>query len=142
MNKYTNEQGRSMIEMLGVLAIVGVLSVAGIMGYSKAMAKYKANQIVDQMSFIRHNLQEIYGKQRSYEGIESLDDAVALGIFPEEMTRTYATTGEVRHAGSGTVTIAFEDDNVSVSFNDLTNEAAIALSITDFHANTYDLESE
>lgn len=29
--------GRSMIEMLGVLAIVGVLSVGGIAGYSKAM---------------------------------------------------------------------------------------------------------
>ncbi len=142
MNKYTNEQGRSMIEMLGVLAIVGVLSVAGIQGYSKAMAKYKANQIVDQMTFIQHNLQEIYLKQRSYDGLESLDDAVALGVFPEEMTRTYTTTGEVRHAGSGTVTIAFNDTNASVSFNDLTKEAALALAITDFHANTYALASE
>ena len=33
-----NEQtGRSMVEMLGVLAIIGVLSVGGIAGYSKAM---------------------------------------------------------------------------------------------------------
>lgn len=31
------EKGRSMIEMLGVLAIVGVLSVGGIAGYSKAI---------------------------------------------------------------------------------------------------------
>ena len=37
------EKGRSMIEMLGVLAIVGVLSVGGIAGYSKAMGKYKTN---------------------------------------------------------------------------------------------------
>ena len=29
-----NESGRSMIEMLGVLAIIGVLSVGGIAGYS------------------------------------------------------------------------------------------------------------
>ena len=29
--------GRSMIEMLGVLAIIAVLSVGGIAGYSKAM---------------------------------------------------------------------------------------------------------
>ncbi|MBQ8671083.1 MAG: prepilin-type N-terminal cleavage/methylation domain-containing protein [Alphaproteobacteria bacterium] len=34
-----NESGRSMIEMLGVLAIIGVLSVGGIAGYSKAMQK-------------------------------------------------------------------------------------------------------
>lgn len=29
------ENGRSMIEILGVLAIIGVLSVSGIAGYSK-----------------------------------------------------------------------------------------------------------
>ena len=36
-----DQNGRSMIEMLGVLAIIGVLSVGGISGYSRAMAKYK-----------------------------------------------------------------------------------------------------
>ena len=30
----TSDSGRSMIEMLGVLAIIGVLSVGGIAGYS------------------------------------------------------------------------------------------------------------
>jgi len=39
-----NESGRSMIEMLGVLAIIGVLSVGGIAGYSKAMMKYRINK--------------------------------------------------------------------------------------------------
>ena len=43
-----NEQGRSMIEMLGVLAIVGVLSVGGIAGYSKAMNKFKTNKLIEQ----------------------------------------------------------------------------------------------
>ena len=41
-----NESGRSMVEMLGVLAIIGVLSVGGIAGYTMAMNKYKANEIV------------------------------------------------------------------------------------------------
>ena len=41
-----NEKGRSMVEMLGVLAIIGVLSVGGIYGYTVAMNKYKANEIV------------------------------------------------------------------------------------------------
>ena len=37
---YKNEQsGRSMGEMLGVLAIIGVLSIGGISGYSRAMSK-------------------------------------------------------------------------------------------------------
>ena len=45
-----NENGRSMVEMLGVLAIIGVLSVAGIAGYTMAMRKYRANEIVDMAS--------------------------------------------------------------------------------------------
>ena len=45
-----NENGRSMVEMLGVLAIIGVLSVAGIAGYSMAMRKYRANEIVNTAS--------------------------------------------------------------------------------------------
>ena len=45
--------GRSMVEMLGVLAIIGVLSVGAIAGYSKAMMKYKLNkQAVTSILFI------------------------------------------------------------------------------------------
>ena len=52
------ETGRSMIEMLGVLAIVGVLSVAGIAGYGKAMEKWKTNQAIEDYSLIIHGLLE------------------------------------------------------------------------------------
>lgn len=41
------QSGRSMVEMLGVLAIIGVLSVGAISGYSKAMDKYKLNKVID-----------------------------------------------------------------------------------------------
>ena len=45
--------GRSMVEMLGVLAIIGILSVGAIAGYSKAMMKYKLNkQAVTSILFI------------------------------------------------------------------------------------------
>ena len=47
-----NETGRSMVEMLGVLAIVGVLSVAGIRGYTVAMRKYRANEIANAISLM------------------------------------------------------------------------------------------
>ena len=45
-----NELGRSMVEMLGVLAIIGVLSVGAIAGYSKAMTKYKLNKQAEQFT--------------------------------------------------------------------------------------------
>ena len=40
------ESGRSMIEMLGVLAIMGVLSVGTIAGFRHAMTKQKINDII------------------------------------------------------------------------------------------------
>ena len=50
--------GRSMIEMLGVLAIVGVLSIGGIAGYSKAMQKWKVNKLIDEYSMMFYALLE------------------------------------------------------------------------------------
>jgi len=47
-----NETGRSMVEMLGVLAIIGVLSVGGIAGYTMAMNKYRANEILNTASMM------------------------------------------------------------------------------------------
>lgn len=41
------ESGRSMVEMLGVLAIIGVLSIGGIAGYTMAMNRNTANNITD-----------------------------------------------------------------------------------------------
>ena len=46
------EKGRSMVEMLGVLAIIGVLSVGAMTGYSKAMFKYKLNKQTEQINQI------------------------------------------------------------------------------------------
>ena len=49
---FKQEQGRSMVEMLGVLAVIGVLSVAGIAGYTSAMNQHKANEIVNATSVL------------------------------------------------------------------------------------------
>ena len=46
------EKGRSMVEMLGVLAIIGVLSVGAMNGYSKAIFKYKLNKQAEQMNTV------------------------------------------------------------------------------------------
>ena len=46
------QSGRSMIEMLGVLAIIGVLSVGGIAGYTMAMNKYRANEVLNTASML------------------------------------------------------------------------------------------
>ena len=42
--KSDSESGRSMVEMLGVLAIMGVLAIGGIAGYRYAMIKHRVKE--------------------------------------------------------------------------------------------------
>ncbi len=48
--RMTTEGGRSMVEMLGVLAIIGLLSNGGIAGYKNAMNKHAANEIINEVN--------------------------------------------------------------------------------------------
>ena len=50
------ENGRSMVEMLGVLAIIGVLSIGAISGYSTAMERYKLNKYADNYNYFFNEL--------------------------------------------------------------------------------------
>ena len=101
-NIYKNEQnGRSMVEMLGVLAIIGVLSVGGIAGYSKAMTKFKINKSMDQISMLVANIRTLFSGQRNYSGLNNAN-AVSFGIIPNEMD---GGGGVITNAFAGNVTI-------------------------------------
>lgn len=104
-----NEQGRSMIEMLGVLAIVGVLSVGGIAGYSKAMNKFKTNKVIDQVNMISTNVRTLFSSQRDYAGLNN-KVAVNAGLVPGEMydqksTATIGSASGITNAFGGGVQI-------------------------------------
>lgn len=102
--KYTNESGRSMVEMLGVLAIIGVLSVGGIAGYSKAMNKYKINKTTDQVSMLVANLRTLFSTQGNYDGLDNAA-AVNFGVVPEDMVTKSGTSTTLKNAFNGAVTI-------------------------------------
>ena len=84
------EKGRSMIEMLGVLAIIGVLSVGGIAGYSKAMEKWKINKAMGEYSDIIRGLLEYREnilKNNSDRQIGLVDIMQATGLVSETWSR-------------------------------------------------------
>ena len=56
MNKNKNESGRSMVEMLGVLAIAGVLSIGGVAGYNYGINKHRANQVLQDIRLVYQEL--------------------------------------------------------------------------------------
>lgn len=97
-NKNT-QSGRSMIEMLGVLAIIGVLSVGGIAGYSKAMMKFKVNKTVDQVTQIATNIRTLFGGQRDYSRLT--DQVIVKGLLvPDEMMTAATSTVAANTVGS------------------------------------------
>ena len=81
--------GRSMVEMLGVLAIIGVLSVGAIAGYSKAMFKYKLNKQAEGFNSLLNSaiqLQPDLDRTVKAGGRFNAEFFYKLGLVPDSMT--------------------------------------------------------
>ena len=109
------ELGRSMIEMLGVLAIIGVLSVGGIAGYSKAMEKFKINKVIEEYSYLIQGLIEQKDNIVASHTVGNLTDVViAMNLIPESWLGTEETishTTFIDPYGNG-INIFIREDNV------------------------------
>ena len=131
-----NEQtGRSMVEMLGVLAIIGVLSVGGIAGYSKAMTKFKITKTFDQVSMMVANIRTLYSGQRNYNGLAT-DIAMDMGVVPAEMEGP--AEGELINAFQGGVEVYAVEYNAkaasafAVSYGNMGREACVQIITSDW----------
>ena len=77
------QSGRSMVEMLGVLAIIGVLSVGAIAGYSKAMEKYKINKMIGDYNMFIGGLMEYYYSFNEEPTYTTLSSAITkINLLP------------------------------------------------------------
>lgn len=75
------QSGRSMVEMLGVLAIIGVLSVGGIAGYRYAMTRIEVNNILEAFRFIHMATFAAYHKPNSFTSCCSFDSVGLEGDY-------------------------------------------------------------
>ena len=70
-----SETGRSMIEMLGVLAIIGVLSIAAVAGYRFALLKFRANEVTNELNMRAINVSaQMLNTGTVYEKNELIED--------------------------------------------------------------------
>ena len=90
-NDYIVNAGRSMVEMLGVLAIIGVLSVGAIAGCSKAMMKYKLNKHAEQMNTV---INAVARNVHSFDNLSANGTSnvltpifIKMGEIPQEMIK-------------------------------------------------------
>ena len=135
-NIYTQESGRSMIEMLGVLAIIGVLSVGGIAGYSQAMAKYKVSKTTDQIQTMVTNIRTLFSSQKNYDGLTTGNTQLlySAGILTDENCPDSSSCSVPMNPYGGTVLINYTQDDMSrskrgfaVAYNGLPSDACVRL---------------
>ena len=97
--KNTNESGRSMVEMLGVLAIIGVLSIGGIAGYTLAMNRYRANEILNAAALVSIAATSARG------GVGNQATLADLGGIETMTLPAIIANGDVLSEANGIVTI-------------------------------------
>ena len=135
----TEQSGRSMVEMLGVLAIIGVLSVGGISGYSKAMAKYKASKAMDQLSLLIANIRTAYSTMSNYTGLTN-GTAKKYSIASRDMFQdsSVADSAKLVNGFGGDLIIVAEtyngiaDAGFSITYKGLNEESCIQLATADW----------
>ena len=139
----SEESGRSMVEMLGVLSIIGVLSIGGISGYSKAMAKFKASKAMDQLSLLIANIRTSYSTVANYDGLNNgVASLYAIaskdmygGIAP--VAASDATFSLVNAFGGELHILAITNQGVvntgfGIQYNGLGKEACVTLATADW----------
>lgn len=131
-----NEYGRSMIEMLGILAIIAMISAGSLAGYSKGMRRYRLNEMISQTAQMVVNIRGLYGNQDSYA---SLDDttAVQYNIVTERMVGEGSTLynpyhGRIHFSLGSVVENGPENTAFIITYRDLPVEACIGMARTDW----------
>lgn len=130
-----NQNGRSMVEMLGVLAIIGVLSVGAIAGYSKAMHKYKFNKLRNQVVQVITNIQTWYMSVNKNTWTANVLNK--LIILPE-----MGTVSNCRHAMGGRCYIGINQSArkyIKIGFQDLSYEVCLDLATLDLTGIRYSM---
>ena len=125
-----NESGRSMIEMLGVLAIIGVLSIGGLAGYTMAMNRHRANTVLDYATKCGV-IAQTQGDGSKAIASTSCADASMMGQALPGVSDISTVTAERVASGATTVKVTF------TGTNGVTQAIASRLGLTD--ATTFTL---
>lgn len=125
-----NQYGRSMIEMLGVLAIIGVMSVGGIAGYSKAMNKFKTNSTVELMQTMAANIRSVTLRERTFNNLEKV--ALKMKAIPQKALSSDGTSLGLNPFGGSIVISSFARDAFYIAMNNLPKDACVDVATRDY----------
>jgi Tfp pilus assembly protein FimT len=132
-NEKQNQSGRSMMEMLGVLAIVASLTIGGIIAFHQAMNKNRSNKLVDGITHTVNNVKTLFIKQDQYEEL-STDEAFELGIISDRFKKA---SDKITHDYGGEVKIQAKTTSdgqtyYAIAINGLPRDVAMHIATQDW----------
>ena len=119
----TKENGRSMVEMLGVLAIIAVLSAGALAGYSKAMYKIKMNKMIEQISTIAMNVQTLAANDSEHSMTDQwlYENQLTAGFVPQEMIKDGKIWSPFKNRVSISPSISGTENNLEIAISGITS---------------------
>ena len=83
--KIQNENGRTMLEMLGVISIMGIITYGAIAGINYGMTAYKINQMYNEVQEIVEGIEDLYSWSKRYPtGNKIMEAAADNDIFSDD----------------------------------------------------------
>ena len=131
------ESGRSIIEMIGVLAIIGILTVGGIAGFSRAMTRNKINKTIDQVQTLTTNMRSLFASQRKTLELSGAE-AYKLGLLTDETwngTRTTNPFGGEINFGKGSISGQTER-SFTIEYTGLPTDACVSIATAEWGADS------
>ncbi len=86
------ESGRSMIEMMGVLAIMGVITVGAIAAISSAMNLQKRSTVNDEVLQMVTQVRQLFG---GYDDFSNINNSTIFGAIGMSNKNPYGGTYEI-----------------------------------------------
>ncbi len=121
----SSQDGRTMIEILGVLALTAVLSISFIFAYSLAMEKIKINNTIKDITLTSQKIRNLYNTQKSFDNLDK--EVFSLNLI----SGSYVSEKDQKlyHRLNGEVIIKPIASNTGfvMIYNGLTEKACITL---------------
>lgn len=125
-----NEFGRSMIEILGVLAIIGMVTMSISKLIGSMHDRYKVSRVTQQITDLRKNISNRYVAYGDYSVID-VPEMISGKVISGDMVE-----GEnVWHAYNGAVEFSGDKDTYQITFRDLPHRVCLELALMNWQFN-------
>ena len=138
-----SQSGRSMVEILGVIAIIALITISGITSMTYLNSSYKVNATILEIDDLAQNIIDTYSWNRTYDdlSIGSLCEDAEMSACTTETTEEENDAGEtvtnntttLTNKWGGMITVSGEDTIFYITYSGLPNNVCQQLHETNYH---------